>query len=331
MTMAKPISPGSTSAIDLSVAIVSYNTRALLLDCLRSVFESTLAIRFEVIVVDNDSKDETVEAVRTSYPTVHIIVNHENRGFSKGVNQAFAVSTGRYLLMLNSDTRVQGQALDRMTGCLDEHPEIGAVGCKQWTGDGRLYQSCFTFPSIRDHFVHAAFLRKCAPAWQETLAVRQTIDCTKSQNVDWINGACLMVRADLLKACGGLDEGYFMYFEDVDLCWAIQRRGYHVRHLADADIVHLIGRSGECDRAKLNLVWEFSRIRYVEKHFPLAKRWIMKAWIALGVVGRLLGGIGRRLSAENDRSLVYISVVRRLWQEGETVPPGLAWTGRNKG
>jgi GT2 family glycosyltransferase len=320
------------SSVDLSIVIVSYNTRALVLDCLRSVFESTREIRFEVIVVDNNSKDDTVEAVRSNYPTVRIIVNHENRGFSKGVNQAMAVGAGRYLLMLNSDTLVRRQALERMVDCLDGDPEIGAVGCKQWTGDGQLYQSCFPFPSIRDHLIHASLFRTCAPAWQGTLAARQAIDCTKSQDVDWINGACLMVRRDLMRAFGGLDEGYFMYFEDVDLCRALHQRGYHVRHLADADIVHFIGRSGERDRTRLNLVWEFSRIRYVEKHFPRCKRWLMKAWIAVGAVIRLIGAIGRHPSTGTDRPLdLYVSVVRRLWHGGQTVPSGLAWTGPNRG
>lgn len=299
-------------SVDLSIAIVSYNTRALMLDCLRAVFESRAEVRFEVIVVDNNSKDRTVEAIRTSYPTVQLIVNHENRGFSKAVNQALAVCAGRYVLMLNSDTRVWRRALDRMVVCLDEDPEIGAVGCKQWTGDGQLYQSCFPFPSILDHLIHASFFRTCAPAWQEVLAEEQVIDCTRSQDVDWINGACLMVRTDLMKSCGGLDEGYFMYFEDVDLCRTLHQRGYRIRHLADADIVHLIGKSGERDCAKLNLVWEFSRIRYVERHFSPLNRFIMKTWIAVGAFVRL---VHRSSVAEVQQpASVYWSVVRRLWQ-----------------
>jgi GT2 family glycosyltransferase len=299
-------------SVDLSIVIVSYNTRALMLDCLKAVFESRADIRFEVIVVDNNSKDATVEAIRTRYPMVQIIVNHENRGFSKAVNQALAVSAGRCVLMLNSDTQVRRQALDQMVTCLDENPEIGAVGCKQWTGEGQLYQSCFPFPSIQDHLIHASFFRTCAPAWQEALAAEQAIDCMKSQDVDWINGACLMVRTDLLQACGGLDEGYFMYFEDVDLCRALHQRGYRVRHLADADIVHLIGKSGERDRAKLNLVWEFSRIRYVERHFPPLNRFIMKTWIAVGAFVRLVHRSS--VAGVQQPASVYWSVVRRLWQ-----------------
>jgi GT2 family glycosyltransferase len=322
----------SDGSVDLSIAIVSYNTRVLLLDCLASVFEATQTIRFEVIVVDNHSQDATVPAIQASYPTVHIIMNSENKGFSQGVNQALAVSRGRYFLMLNSDTRVRKHAFERMSACLDRELTIGAVGCKQWTGDGQLYQSCFPFPSIRDHLIHASFVRKCSPALQKVLAAKQAIDCTQSHDVDWINGACLMVRTDLMRACGGLDEGYFMYFEDVDLCQAIQERGYRIRHLADADIVHLIGRSGERDRTRLNLVWEFSRIRYVEKHFPLFKRWIMKAWIALGAVVRLISAVGRRPSTGNTYSLdMFVSLVRRLLQGRQPVPSRLAWTGLTRG
>lgn len=322
----------SHDSVDLSIAIVSYNTRALLLDCLTSLFESTRTIRFEVIVVDNHSQDATVAAIQASYPAVHLIMNSENKGFSKGVNQALAVSRGRYFLMLNSDTRVSEHACERLSACLDREPTIGAVGCKQWTGDGQLYQSCFPFPSIRDHLIHASFVRQCAPALQKVFAAKQAIDCSQSHDVDWINGACLMVRTDLLRACGGLDEGYFMYFEDVDLCQAIHQRGYRIRHVAEADIVHLIGRSGERDRTKLNLVWEFSRIRYVEKHFPLLKRWIMKAWIALGVMVRLISAVGCSSSTGGTYSLdMYVSIVRRLLQGRQPVPSGWAWTGPTRG
>lgn len=328
MMMAKSTTPGPSSAIDLSIAIVSFNTRSLLLDCLQSVFESTLTTRFEVIVVDNNSNDNTVEAVRVEFPTVRIIINQENRGFAKGVNQALAISAGRYLLMLNSDTRVQKPALDRMAACLDGEPKIGAVGCKQWTGDGQLYQCCFQFPSIRDHLIHASLFRKVAPAWQEALAARQAIDCTKSQDVDWINGACLMVRTDLMKSCGGLDEGYFMYFEDVDLCRALHHRGYRIRHLADAHIVHLLGKSGERDRTRLNLVWEFSRIRYVERHFPPFKRFIMKTWIAAGALVRLLHRPS--VAGERQSPAAHWSVVRRLWQ-GTSVGDGPQMAGAAAG
>lgn len=303
----------STDTLDLSIAIVSYNTRALSLDCLQSAFETAGNVSFEVILVDNNSHDGTADAVRTNYRTVHLIVNQQNRGFSKAVNQALNISRGRYLLMLNSDTRLQAHALEHMVACLDREPDIGAVGCRQRTEDGRMYQSCFPFPSVRDHLLYAASFRRCAPTIQSALASKRIIDCSCSQDVDWINGACLMVRRDLMNACGGLDEGYFMYFEDIDLCQAIRERGYRIRHLADRDIIHLIGRSGEGNRAQLNLVWEFSRIRYVEKHFPWWKRWIMKSWIAAGTFVKLISATSKPQSITQNTSFgIYLSIISRI-------------------
>lgn len=309
-----PASSLATSeAVDLTIAIVSYNTRELLLDCLRSVYDHTKEVRFEIIVVDNHSQDGTVAALRAQYPGVRVIANEDNRGFSKGVNQALAVSAGRYFLMLNSDTLVRPHALDRMAACLDRDPTIGAVGCQQWTGEGRLYQSCFPFPSLRDHLCHAALFRRWFPKVQAAIAAGRAIDCRRSQDVDWINGACLMVRRHLLEECGGLDEGFFMYFEDVDLCRAIRWRGYRIRHLAEAHIVHLVGGSSGRGRERLNVEWELSRIRYVEKRFPPVTRWVMKAWIAAGAIVRLLRTFGNRVAAQGESRDACLSVLRRLW------------------
>ncbi|MBK9306358.1 MAG: glycosyltransferase family 2 protein [Nitrospira sp.] len=318
--------------LDLSIAIVSYNTRTLVLDCLKSVFETSGKMTVEVILVDNNSHDGTPEAVRNQYPTMSLIVNPQNRGFSKAVNQALEVSCGRYLLMLNSDTRLHPHALEHMVTSLDREPDIGAVGCKQWTEDGRMYQSCFPFPSVRDHLTYAAFFRRCAPGLQGALASKLAIDCSQSQDVDWINGACLMVRRDLMKACGGLDEGYFMYFEDIDLCRAIRKKGYRIRHMADADVTHLIGRSGERHREQLNLVWEFSRIRYVEKHFSLFARWIMKTWIATGAIVRLISSvIGSTSTAQGEAFGTTLSIISRILTGKRSIDSELAWNGQGRG
>ncbi len=322
----------SVDDLDLSIAIVSYNTRALVLDCLKSVFEASGKVTVEVILVDNNSRDGTTEAVREQYPTMQLIVNQQNRGFSKAVNQALEMSGGRYLLMLNSDTRLQPRALEHMVTCLDQEPDIGAVGCTQWTEDGRMYQSCFPFPSVRDHLTYAAFFRRCAPRLQGALASKLAIDCSQSQDVDWINGACLMVRRDLMKACGGLDEGYFMYFEDIDLCRVIRQKGYRIRHVADAGVTHLIGRSGVGHREQLNLIWELSRIRYVEKHFPLFTRWIMKAWIATGTIARLINTVvGSKAIAHGPSFGTALSILARILTRKRSIESEFAWIGQGRG
>ncbi|NOT96501.1 MAG: glycosyltransferase family 2 protein [Nitrospira sp.] len=301
--------------IDLSIAIVSYNTKDLLLDCLRALHAHTSGIRFDVIVVDNDSRDGTVSAVRDAYPAITIIANQDNRGFAKAVNQAVAVSRGRHVLLLNSDTLVKDQSLATMVRYLDDHPDVGAVSCKQWTGEGHLNQTCFPFPSIRDHLFYSTLFHRVAPSIQAAAAATQAVDCTQSQDVDWANGACLMVRRSLFEQLGGLDESFFMYFEDADLCRRLRQQGYRVRHLAEAAIVHLIGRSSGRDRDALQLVWEFSRIRYVEKHFSPVKRWLMKGWIAGGIGWRLAQSLGCAPEMRRRKIQSGVAVIRRLWSE----------------
>ena len=132
--------------MDLSIAVVSYNTRDLLLDCLQSVRDRTADVDYELIVVDNASRDGSAEAVRAGFPDVTVLANAENVGFARACNQAASVSSGRYLLLLNSDTIMQKSALRTMVTCLDRHLDVGAVSCLQRNADGRVLQSCFPFP-----------------------------------------------------------------------------------------------------------------------------------------------------------------------------------------
>lgn len=330
--MSRSLHTVADSSVDLSIAIVSYNTREVLLECLRSVHAHTTGISFEVIVVDNDSRDGTLAALKDAYPAMRIIANPDNRGFAKAVNQAVAVSGGKHVLLLNSDTIVRDQALAIMVAYLDGHRDVGAVSCKQWTGDGHLNQTCFPFPSIRDHLFHSVLFQRIAPTMQAVTAATHAVDCTRSQDVDWANGACLMVRRSLLEQLGGLDEGFFMYFEDVDLCRRLRQEGYRVRHVAEADIVHLIGRSSGRDRERLQLAWEFSRIHYIEKHFSPVKRWLMKGWIAGGIGWRLIQSLGYGPWGQRRRRIQgCLTTIHRLWSRPQSVGQALAGSSRPQG
>ena len=320
------------SPVDLSIAIVSFNTKGILLDCISSVQATTTSMAYEVIVVDNDSRDGTVAALKDMYPAVRVIANPDNRGFAKAVNQACAVSRGRHVLLLNSDTIVRDGALAIMVSYLDDHPDVGAVSCKQWTGDGHLNQTCFPFPSIRDHLFYSALFQRMAPTMQAAAAAAQAVDCTQSQDVDWANGACLMVRRVLMRQLGGLDETFFMYFEDVDLCRRIHQQGYRVRHIAETEIIHFIGCSSGRDRERLQLVWEFSRIRYIEKHFSPIKRWIMKGWIAAGTGWRLVQSMWFTPAMHRrQRIQSCLTTIRRLWSGTQSVEQVSAYSSGSQG
>ncbi|MEQ1796097.1 MAG: glycosyltransferase family 2 protein [Nitrospira sp.] len=296
--------------MDLSIAVISYNTRDLLLACLQSVQDRTTGVDYEVIVVDNASHDGSVGAVRTRFPHVTVIANAENSGFAKACNQAAAVSSGRYLLLLNSDTVMQRHTLRTMVTCLEQHLDIGIVSCLQRDEQGRVLQSCFPFPSIRDHVRYSETLPTVVRRLVGTLS---PMDCTQSRDVEWANGACLMIRKALFARLGGLDERFFMYFEDVDLCRRVQQLGYRIRHVADGEVVHLLGRSSRTNRHGLNKQWELSRIRYVEKHFAQPRRFLMKGWIALGVMRKLMLTACSHASDRRQEIHAMWTTLRRVW------------------
>ena len=151
--------------MDVSIIIVGWNVRQLLYDCLKSVYDETARIDFEVIYVDNASEDGSVEMVRKDFPDVKIIENDENKGFIKANNQGIEISKGRYILLLNSDTLILNDAIARMLECADEHPEAAVVGCKVLSGDKTLRRTCFMYPSALNMFLSATY---CSPNLQQT-------------------------------------------------------------------------------------------------------------------------------------------------------------------
>jgi len=139
------------------------------------------------------------------------------------------------------------------------------------------------------------------------------MDFTQSQDVEWANGACLMVRKAVFDRLGGLDERFFMYFEDVDLCRRVQQLGYRIRHVAEGEVVHLLGRSSHTNRHGLNKQWELSRIRYVEKHFAQPRRFLMKGWIAVGVMRKLMVTACSHASDRRQEIHAMWITLRRVW------------------
>ena len=227
--------------MDLSVVTVNWNTRELLSQCLRSVYEMAVGVDLEVLVVDNGSTDGSFEMVRREFPQVRLIENAENVGFARANNQAMASSHGRYLLLLNSDAVVRSGALQALCRFMDQWAEAGIVGGKLINPDGSFQASYMDFPTIRDEVLLLTKLYRLfrSPYFPS----HPPAESQQVSEADWVPGACLMIRRETLEQVGGLDEDYFMYSEEVDWCWRVKRSGWKVFYLPEAEVLHWGGQS----------------------------------------------------------------------------------------
>ncbi|MGR3317858.1 MAG: glycosyltransferase family 2 protein, partial [Candidatus Anammoxibacter sp.] len=224
---------------DVAFIIVTWNARDLLLDCLDSLFKQVTLIDYEVFVVDNGSKDGTVEAVRQKFGSVNIIANKENVGFAAANNQGLKEMSSRYAVLLNSDTIVLGGVFAKLVKFLDEHPDVAVVGPQLINKDGSK-QNCFhNFPSLVIEVVGLGLLKSFFP--DKYPSKRRNYD--EPLETDSILGACLMVRKEVVEQIGYMDDGYFFFLEETDWCFRMRNAGWKVYHIPDVKIVHLHGES----------------------------------------------------------------------------------------
>jgi GT2 family glycosyltransferase len=234
--------------VDLSVVIVSWNTRELLRGCLWSVVScqssssmmpktDNCKLKTEIIIVDNASTDGSAAMIRAEFPATTLIVNTENVGFARANNQGIRASSGRYVVLLNSDTVVPPGALAALVAFMDAHPAAGAVGPRLLRPDGAPQPYAFggdpTLGYLLRRGINRLLLRRPLHDW--------TTDAV--QTVDWVSGACLMVRREAIDQAGLLDENIFMYFEDNDWCLRIRQAGWQVYYDPQVAITHIGGQS----------------------------------------------------------------------------------------
>lgn len=273
---------------NLSVLVVSYNTRALLDACLKEL-QGSLQTPYEVVVVDNASHDGSVEMLRNSWPQVRVLEMRTNVGFARAVNRGLALASGEYLLLLNPDTCVRPGALDQLVTFLGEHPEAGVAAPQLLNGDLTDQGTARAFPTPwASIFGRKSLLTRLAPnnRWSRRYMVGQRINQSAPFVVDWVSGACLMVRRDVLEKVGPLDERFFMYWEDADWCRRIGDAGYAVYCVPGAKVVHYEGQSS-LDRPA-RLVWTFHRsvYTYYTKHH-LRQSWHpLRPLVAAGLAFR---------------------------------------------
>lgn len=264
---------------DLSIVIVSWNVRELLRRCLDSICsplnrreeQGERPLTTEVIVVDNASTDGSAALVAAEFPQVRLIANAENRGFTGGNNQGIAVSRGRYVMLLNPDTEVVGDALAAMVAYMDSRPEVGVLGPQLLYPDGSVQSSRRRFPTFGTALFESTWLQSWAPpGLLERYYVLDRRDDETSE-VDWVMGACLVVRREVIERVGGLDEGFFMYSDEPDWCKRIKDAGWKVVYFPGARVIHHEGKSSEQVVPARHIYFQTSKVRYFRKyHGPLA-------------------------------------------------------------
>ena len=252
-----------SATIELSIVIVSYNTVGALEDCLRSVMRTIGSLEAEVFVVDNASRDGSAEMVADRFPGVKLIRAPRNLGFAGGNNLAFGSATGAHVLLLNSDTIVHRGAFRQMLDFMEAHPDVGALGPRLLEPDGTLQPSVRRFPSVRALLYQYTAFRAWRPWRKHYFAYKmREFDYLHAAPVDVPMGAVLLVRGDMLRELGGLDDGYFMYFEEADLCRRIRAKGKQIYYDPTPRISHRGGESSRPEKDFLFRIYLESMMRY---------------------------------------------------------------------
>jgi GT2 family glycosyltransferase len=228
---------------DLSVIIVSYNTRALLRDCLASLVEGCRGCAIETFVVDNASADGSADMVTAEFPAVRLIRNPQNAGFAAANNLALREANARYVVLLNPDTVVHAGALTALVRFMDAHPAAGYCGPRLLNADGSHQVSARRFPTLLSTAFTMLGLARRYPRSRHASDLHAVYGDRQCIPAGWLTGACLVVRAETLRTVGLLDERFFMYFEETDWCRRLATAGWEGWYVPEAEVVHLGGRS----------------------------------------------------------------------------------------
>ena len=256
------------AAPDLSIVVLSWNTRELTLACLRALQRDRSRRARQIVVVDNGSEDGSADAIEAlGMDEVVLLRNADNRGYAGGNNQGAAAATGRWLCLLNSDTEVQPGALDLLVDHLEQHPSYGAAAPKLCNPDGSVQRACMRFPGLAVALVYDSFLAAFPPGkWVDNRYYMRDFDHLHSRDVDQPPGACMIMDRAEYQAMGGLDQQLWLFFNDVDLCRRLWRSGRRIRYLAEAEVIHHGGASTK-NFGRFVVIWFRNRIAYYRKHY----------------------------------------------------------------
>jgi len=270
----------------LSIVIVNWNTRELLFKCLESVYEFAPTCTFEVLLVDNASSDGSAALVSNLFPQVRLFANQENCGFARGNNQAIREARGEYVLLLNPDTEVKENALDELVNYMIAHPWVGGAGSLLLNPDGTLQASCHPEPTLSREFWRLTHLDIIQEYGDYDMS---DWNWETPRKVDVVQGASLILRGATLEEIGLLDEDYFIYTEEVDLCYRMRKAGWGIYWVPTSRVIHYGGQSTKQMAQKMFLKLYESRLMYFRKNHGAFKAFLYKLVLMLAALIRIIG------------------------------------------
>lgn len=282
--------------MELSVIIVSYNVKHFLEQCLFSVQKAIAGMEAEVIVVDNDSKDGTIDYLQPAFPNVQFIANKENLGFGRANNLAVKLAKGKFILFLNPDTIVPEDCFTKCIAFLGASKDGGALGVKMIDGSGNfLPESKRSFPSVMTSFYKLTGLASLFPASKTfNRYALGNLDKNKNHEVDVLCGAFMMLTKEVAERTKGFDEDFFMYGEDIDLSYRLQQLGFRNYYFAETCIIHFKGESAGQQSLKHNKMFYDAMLVFVKKHYGKGKVGMFSFLLRLAILFRsAIGFVGR--------------------------------------
>lgn len=272
---------------DLSIIIVTYNSAEDIIPCLFSIEERSGGVDKEVIVVDNASSDGTALLVEERFPHVTVVRNDFNKGFAAAINQGAGAAGGRYLFLINPDSILKDDGLSRALTFLDGNGRVGAAGCRIINPDGTIQLSCRSFPSYGTiFFSRYSIMSRLFPNNRFSRRfLLSNRDHGAPMAVDWVSGAAMLLRKTALDDAGGFDEAYFLFIEDIDLCWRLRRKGWQVCYIPYPTVLHHIGKSSEKIRLKSIYYHHRSIYLFYSKHY---RRPAANALLGVGLFARAI-------------------------------------------
>lgn len=264
--------------ISLSVIYIYFNTPKEIADSINTLIKTVRKTSYEIIIVNNNSPKK-LPTIKFKKIPHHIITNNRNLGFGKAVNQAEKISKGKYIFILNPDTKMLESSIDLMIERISSDTKIGAIGPQLINGQGKVLHSIASNPKIPDILFALSFINK---AWPKNPYSKKywaiDVDRSKEMETETIGGAAMMISKRIFEKVGGFDERFFLYFEEIDLCLRIKKLGYKIVYFPKAKIIHYVGRS-TTDKKFINNHYEKSRFLFLEKYYGLLPAFLTESFL----------------------------------------------------